>query len=120
MPDTFPSPDPDTEHHTLDLTRPYVNQSTSAALGSVVEDLDVTGEVGGPYFLTRGRTTSYSEDITFETMVVVADLPSPHIHALRFEERQLVRLCRYEPQSVWRSPQNCGSPSPSHGCCAAT
>ncbi|MEZ5257571.1 MAG: DUF742 domain-containing protein [Ilumatobacteraceae bacterium] len=82
-----------------------MNQSTSAAPASVVEDLDVTGEVGGPYFLTRGRTTSYSEDITFETMVVVADLPSPHIHALRFEERQLVELCRYEPQSVRRSPE---------------
>jgi hypothetical protein len=88
------------EDHTLGLARPYVGRSSSASLGDVVEDPDITTEVGvRPYFLTGGRTRSRTESITFETVVVVAQMPSPYIESLRFEEKRLVELCR-EPQSI--------------------
>lgn len=81
------------------LVRPYLSRARST-LGEVAEDPAVVGEVGvRPYFLTKGRTRSFNDIVSFETMVMVAPMPSPYIRTLRFEQQRLVELCR-EPQSI--------------------
>jgi hypothetical protein len=82
------------------LVRPYLARSPSVRVAQVAEDPGLAAEVGiRPYFLTKGRTRSFSETVTFETIVVVAPMPSPYITSLRFEQRELCELCR-EPQSI--------------------
>ncbi len=82
------------------LARPYLTRLAPAAVEAITADDAVVNAVGvRPYYVTKGRTSSFNEIVGFETIVVVAPLPSPYITSLRFEESSLVELCR-EPQSI--------------------
>lgn len=78
------------------ISRPYLERTPA----EVDDDPALADEVGvRPYYLTRGRTRSFNDVVTFETIVAVAPMPSPYIQTLRFEEQALVELCA-EPQSI--------------------
>ncbi len=83
------------------LVRPYLARlgRSSASPTSPTTPIWPTRSASGPYFLTKGRTRASTRSSTFETIVVVAPMPSPYIQTLRFEQRALVELCR-EPQSI--------------------
>ncbi len=78
------------------IARPYLERSPD----DVGLDPAIDEAVGvRPYYVTRGRTTSSNEAVTFETVVTVAAHPSPYVASLKYEERALVELCA-EPQSI--------------------
>ncbi len=78
------------------ISRPYLERAPEY----VEDDPALHDEVGvRPYYLTGGRTRSFNDVVTYETVVAVAPMPSPYIQSLRFEQQALVALCA-EPQSI--------------------